>query len=101
MIKEITNFEEFNAVANKGKVLVDVYSKTCGPCKMLGFVLADLEKDMPDAVILKVDFDRNKEIVEKYDVASYPTILLLQDGEEVKRLKGLQQKPVLKQLLEA
>lgn len=56
---------------------------------------------MPDAVILKVDFDRNKEIVEKYDVASYPTILLLQDGEEVKRLKGLQQKPVLKQLLEA
>lgn len=101
MIKEITSFEEFNELSKSGKVLVDVYSKTCGPCKMLGFVLADLEKDLPDSVILKVDFDQNKGVVEKYDVASYPTILVLEDGEEINRLKGLQQKPALKQLLEA
>ncbi|MEG1829743.1 thioredoxin domain-containing protein [Niameybacter sp.] len=101
MIKEITSFEEFNELAKEGKVLVDVYSKTCGPCKMLGFVLADLEKDLPESAILKIDFDQNKEIVEKYDVASYPTILLLENGEEVQRLKGLQQKPALKKLLEA
>ncbi|MGL6173673.1 MAG: thioredoxin [Cellulosilyticaceae bacterium] len=100
MIKEVLG-EEFNEIIKEGKVLVDFFSTTCGPCKMLGFVLADLAKEVEDVTIVKVDFDKNKEIIEKYEVASYPTIILFKDGEEVSRLKGLQQKPVLKKMLEA
>ncbi|MGL5677066.1 MAG: thioredoxin family protein [Cellulosilyticaceae bacterium] len=101
MIREIVGTEEFNAIIGQGKVLVDVYSKTCGPCKMLGFVLADVAKDMPEVEILKIDFDQNKEIIEKYEVASYPTLILFKDGVEVERLKGLQQKPVIQKMLQA
>ncbi|MGL4361845.1 MAG: thioredoxin family protein [Cellulosilyticaceae bacterium] len=100
MIKEIKEEKEFYEEIKEGTVLVDVYSKTCGPCKMLGFVLADLEKECPNVKMLKLDFDYNKEITEKYNVSSYPTILLFKNGEESARLKGLQQKPVLKKLLE-
>lgn len=101
MIREIVGTEAFNEIVKTGKVLVDVYSTTCGPCKMLGFVLADVAKDMPEVEILKVDFDKNKDIIEKYNVASYPTLILFKEGEEVERLKGLQQKPVIQKMLQA
>ena len=101
MIRDIVGTEEFEAIVKTGKVLVDVYSTTCGPCKMLGFVLNDVAKEVPDLEILKIDFDKNKEIIEKYDVASYPTLILFNDGVEVNRLKGLQQKPVILKMVQA
>ena len=37
-IKEVSE-SELPELTTRGKVLVDFYSKTCGPCKMLAFVL--------------------------------------------------------------
>ena len=100
MLKEV-NSQEFNELAKEGVILVDFYSKTCGPCKMLAFVLNDVEKALGDKVkILKVDFDANKDLTEAYKVVGYPTIIVLKDGEEVKRLQGLQQKPLIIKTLE-
>ena len=94
MLKEV-NSEEFKELAGKGLVLADFFSTTCGPCKMLGFVLKDVEKEFgDDLTILKVDFDQNK------DLTGYPTLVLLKEGEEVGRLQGLQQKPVIIKLVE-
>ena len=50
--------------------------------------------------ILKVDFDKNKDLTEKYAVKGYPTIIILKDGVEMKRLAGLQQKPALIKAIE-
>ena len=99
MLKEV-NSEEFKELAGKGLVLADFFSTTCGPCKMLGFVLKDVEKEFgDDLTILKVDFDQNKDLTE-YGVTGYPTLVLLKEGEEVGRLQGLQQKPVIIKLVE-
>ena len=95
MLKEVMS-AEFDSLANTGVVLVDFFSTTCGPCKMLSFVLNDVEKTLGDQVtILKVNFDENKDLTAKYEVKGYPTIIILKDGEEVKRMQGLQQKPAL------
>ena len=95
MLKEVVS-AEFEGLANEGVVLVDFFSATCGPCKMLSFVLNDVEKTLGDQVtILKVNFDENKDLTAKYEVKGYPTIIILKDGVEVKRLQGLQQKPAL------
>ena len=95
MLREVTE-DEFRQSVNEGLVLADFFSSTCGPCKMLGFVLKDVEKEFgDDLTILKVDFDQNKELTAEYGVAGYPTLILLKDGTEVKRLQGLQQKPVI------
>ena len=92
---------EFEESYNKGVVLADFFSATCGPCKMLSFVLNDVEKTLGDKVtILKVNFDQNKELTEKFEVKGYPTIIIFKDDEEVKRLTGLQQKPALIKALE-
>lgn len=68
MLKEV-NSEEFRELAGKGLVLADFFSTTCGPCKMLGFVLKDVEKEFgDDLTILKIDFDQNKDLTAEYGV---------------------------------
>jgi len=99
MTKEV-NVQEFNAEYSSGLVLTDFYSKDCGPCKMLAFVLRDVEKLHPGLNILKVDFDECKDLTEKYGVEGYPTLILFKDGAEVARMKGLQQKPAIIRMIE-
>lgn len=50
--------------------------------------------------ILKIDFDQNKELIQRYQVKGYPTLVFLKDGVEIDRLQGLQQKPVILRKLE-
>ena len=91
MLKEV-NSTEFKDLAGKGLVLADFFSTTCGPCKMLSFVLADVEKVCGEKVnIMKVDFDKNKKLVEEYEVSGYPTLILMRDGKELKLISGLHQ----------
>lgn len=100
MLKEV-NSAEFKELCGAGLVLADFFSTTCGPCKMLGFVLKDVEKEFGDGLtVLKVDFDQNKELTAEYGVTGYPTLVLLKDGAEVGRLQGLQQKPVIVKLIQ-
>ena len=99
-IKEVCG-AELDALTNQGKVLVDFYSKTCGPCKMLGFVLKDIAKGLDDTEILLVDYDANKESVESHGVEGYPTMIFYKEGQEVERMRGLQQKPVILKMISA
>ena len=100
MVKEVQK-EEFEQLVNQGLVLVDFFSSTCGPCKMLSFVLNDVDRPCGGkATILKVDFDKNQDLVEQYGVSGYPTLILMRDGTELKRVSGLQQKPFIIKMIE-
>lgn len=91
--------KQLNETVQSKRALIIFYSKTCGPCKMLRFVLKDIAKDVDDIVIGEIDFDANKDATTLYKVESYPTLILFKDGEEVKRMKGLQQKPKILQMI--
>ena len=100
MLKEVVS-QEFDQLQPEGLVLADFFSSTCGPCKMLSFVLKDVEKALGDQVnILKIDFDKNKDQVEKYGVKGYPTLIVFKDGQELERVSGLQQKPAIIKMVE-
>jgi thioredoxin 1 len=100
MIKEV-NAVEFKEQMKEGLVLVDFFSTTCGPCKMLSFVLKDVDKAFENKLkILQIDFDQNKDVMAEYQVTGYPTLILFKDGNEVKRLQGLQQKPAIIKMVE-
>ena len=56
------------------------YSSCCGQCK----VVAKEFKDNPiDAPVEDIDVMENPEVADKYNVKGLPTILLLNDKEEV------------------
>lgn len=82
-------------------MLVEFYSKTCGPCKMLSFVLKDIDKSMPDFPIYQIDFDENMELKERLGVKGFPTMLFFKDGKEVERMDGLKQKPAIVKVIES
>lgn len=99
MIKESVR-EEFDQDLENGTTLVDFYSKTCGPCKMLAVILKSVDKTIPEgAKIVKVSFEENPDLVEKYDVAGYPTLIAFKEGQEVSRKAGIQQQPVIEKMI--
>lgn len=82
------------AKASGKMVVVDVYADWCGPCQRYDsevFVLDDVKAVLDDAVTLKIDGEKGEgpDIVKKYHVVGYPTILFLKaDGTEVDRIFG-------------
>ena len=75
----------FDDVIKEGKVLVDFYATWCGPCKMQGEVLKELETDYK---IYKVNVDENHELTKRYGILSIPTILIFNNGELIEKKIG-------------
>ena len=67
--------------------MVDFYADWCGPCKLLGKVLTDLENDI-DVDVIKLNIDKYPEIARQYGVMSIPTIILFENEDEIKRNVG-------------
>ena len=82
MIKYLeTNFDE--AISNK-KILVDFYADWCGPCRMMGEVLENID----NIEILKVNVDKFPELAQRYMVMSIPTLLLMDNGKVIRSNVG-------------
>lgn len=86
MIKHSNN-ENFNELVGEGRVLVDFFATWCGPCKMLSLVIEKLdEKNV--IPIIKVDVDECEEVASKYRIFSVPTLIIFENGKEIKRKTG-------------
>jgi thioredoxin 1 len=63
-------------------VVVDVWAEWCGPCRLFAPVLEEVSKDFENKVkFVKLNADENQKLVEKYDIMSIPTTLLIEKGE--------------------
>ncbi len=85
--------ENFNAVVNENsKVLVDFYADWCGPCKMLAPVIDELERELSDVLVCKVNVDNAQELAVLFEVEYIPTVVYIKDGQRVASLTGLKTK---------
>lgn len=74
-------------------VLVDFYSDTCVPCKMLTPVLSQLDTELAGKLnIYKVNVGYEQELVDRYEVQASPTLIFFKGGAEASRLRGMTQK---------
>ena len=70
-------------------VLVDFYSPTCGPCKMLAPVLDQLAKRHFKRLLLaKVDTSRNQRCAMQYRIRGVPTLIFFRNGRPVHQMVG-------------
>lgn len=86
MIKHSNN-ENFNELVGEGRVLVDFFATWCGPCKMLSLVIEKFDKKN-NIPIIKVDVDECEEVASKYKIFSVPTLIIFENGKEIKRKTG-------------
>ena len=91
--------ENFQAEITKSDkpVLVDFWAVWCGPCQMMAPILHELETEMPDVQIGKVNVDEQMDLARQFRVVSIPT--LIKNGQEVQRMVGVTSKEELKDAL--
>lgn len=76
--------EEFDQeLENNENILVDFWAPWCGPCKMLGPVITQIDEENPLLRVLKVNVDESMELASKYGVRSIPTMMIFKDSEGV------------------
>ena len=92
------NFQE-EVINSSIPVMVDFYADWCGPCKMVGPLVAQIADEHDDVAVVKINVDDEMELAEKFGVASIPTIILFKDGKEAKKNIGAMSKAQLEEFI--
>tara|TARA_B100001778_G_C18603090_1_gene638286 strand:+ start:415 stop:651 length:237 start_codon:yes stop_codon:yes gene_type:complete len=58
----------------------------CGPCKMLSPVMEQVGNTIP---VNKINVDEQSDLAQRYGIRSVPTVVLLENQIEVKRIIGV------------
>ena len=102
MIKEINDMDFKEDVTKASKpVVVDFWAPWCGPCKMLGPVLEEIEKELGEKVeFLKMNVDENPVTSQTYKISSIPTVVIFKNGEVANTLVGFRPKQEIVALIQ-
>lgn len=79
--------EEWKDIMKKEKVLVDFYADWCGPCKMLGEVLEEIDQEK-EIEIVKVNTDNFMSLARDFKIMTIPNIKIFENGKVVKEQTG-------------
>ena len=92
------NFEN-EVLKKEGTVLVDLYADWCGPCKMVAPIVAEIAEERTDITVGKINVDECPELAVKYRVASIPTLIVFNNGQETDRIVGYRPKDAILEIL--
>lgn len=88
---EIIHYEkDFTSLIEK-RAVVDFFADWCGPCKMFAPIFEEtaINKNFN---FVKVNTDSYPDLAREYGVMSIPTVILFENGHEVKRHTGFMSK---------
>ena len=89
------NFDE-KVLESDIPVLVDFYSDSCVPCKMMSPILGELEEEREGRLrVYKVNVNYDGELTERYGVMGAPTLILFLQGEAKDKKTGAVKKAAL------
>ena len=93
------NFEA-EVLSSEKPVLVDFWATWCMPCRMLAPTVEEVADETEGrAVVGKVNVDEEMELARRYRVASIPTLIVFENGAEVRRSIGVVEKEDIYDLL--
>jgi thioredoxin 1 len=104
-MEEITaeNIEELKI--DEGIKIIDFWATWCMPCRIMAPVFKNasvfFNETHPEYSFYKNDIDAYKNLAEKFEVSSIPTVLILQDGHELGRILGVKPIETFKTQLQA
>jgi len=81
--------KNFKTITRRGVVLIDFWAPWCAPCKIIAPTLNEIAESDPGFTVAKVNVDQNQQLAKKYKIRNIPTMLVLKDGVEAKRIVGV------------
>ena len=91
------NFEQ-EVIEADGPVIVDFWADWCTPCHAVAPVLERIAEER-NLKLVKVNYDEEQELAERYGIQSIPNILLFEDGAPTAQTIGAQPKAALERAL--
>jgi len=89
-------------VSREKPVLIQFYSVTCAPCRVMSGVVRELSGEMGDqAAFYKADVAYTPQHSAKFAIRSVPTVLIFSRGRLVNRIVGLQPLDDLRKRMQA
>ena len=93
------NFEK-EVLESDIPVSLDFWATWCGPCRMLGPVIAEIAEEYEGKIkVGKVNVDEEGELANEFRVNSIPFVVLMKNGEIVKTSIGYKPKSEIEALL--
>ena len=92
-----TTFEQ-EVLRAHGRVLVDFWAEWCTPCHAVSPVLERIATERK-LKLVKVNYDEEQRLAERYGVQSIPNIILFEDGAPTAQTIGAQPKGALEHAL--
>ena len=75
---------------NPKKIMMDVYTNWCGPCKMMSPILQEVKGIIKDDVkIIKINVDQHQDLASHFMVRGVPTLMLFKSGKMLWRQSGV------------
>ncbi len=84
-------------------ILVDFWAEWCAPCLVIAPVLEKVCHDLQDRVglaKLEVDQGENMKLAGHYRVRGFPTVMLVNHGQEVARFSGARSRTQIVEFLQ-
>jgi thioredoxin 1 len=91
---------DLEVIKSDTPVIVDFWAEWCGPCHAVAPVLDKIVEERAGEVkLVKVNIDEERELAERYGIASIPTMILFKDGEPSAAAIGAQPKGAIERSL--
>lgn len=85
------NEKNLDLIDQEDKIVLYFYIGGSSPCKYMSSILKIVEKNI-DLNFYSISVEEYEEIANSYNVKSIPLTMVLEDGKELGRIKGIKKK---------
>ncbi|EME47238.1 hypothetical protein DOTSEDRAFT_41689 [Dothistroma septosporum NZE10] len=84
-------------LASSRAVVADFWAPWCGPCRNFAPAYNELTRELSQpghVMFIKINTDENKDLLQRYEVQAWPTIIIFDQQREVEKILGPNEWPI-------